>query len=515
MTNKDLLLLVQKLCHVDQTHCSVFLNTLCRLMAQAGVEQVPVTLHGLGTFTSHKHPEYIQEDPSNGRQTLYPPRITYRMQAEEIEESQDNILVQQLADTAKLPQSEATSFVEALVRTIVSKLEEGEEVEVHGLGSFRVVASRQGDIQRTAFTPDEQMKSAVNAPFSCFEPVVIKPANEESVPVVEEEEPIVDSSIIEPSDNEEPDSPSIPGDSLVIEEPIAQDVVNEVPAVPVAETLAEPEKNDEESPVDTDSEVEPIAQNAAAEPKDEITDQKKDEDSQRTHLINLLTVLLVIAIGALCWFIFQLEPEPVEAEVVDEQTELIAENDYEAGASSEVFFGEMNETADSVAEEINAAEEISSEANVSDGQSTAAVVEEKPLANTTADMGSNKPAETKPNNETTVDNQSIETKAPVQTPTVDTQAQSASYGRLKNADGSYATHTLEKGGRLTLVALEHYGDKFFWPYIFEVNKDKLKNPSLVQPGMVLYLPDPKVFGIDANDPESVSKAKAKARQYLQ
>ena len=42
-----------------------------------------IPLPGLGTFVSHKHPEYIANDPETGQQTLYPPRITYRMQVEE------------------------------------------------------------------------------------------------------------------------------------------------------------------------------------------------------------------------------------------------------------------------------------------------------------------------------------------------------------------------------------------------------------------------------------------------
>lgn len=83
-----------------------------------------------------------------------------------------------------------------------------------------------------------------------------------------------------------------------------------------------------------------------------------------------------------------------------------------------------------------------------------------------------------------------------------------------NADGSVATHKLQQGERLTLIALKYYGDKCFWPYIYEVNTDKIKSPSLVSEGMVLRLPDASYFGIDASNPKSVAKAKAKAAALL-
>lgn len=63
--------------------------------------------------------------------------------------------------------------------------------------------------------------------------------------------------------------------------------------------------------------------------------------------------------------------------------------------------------------------------------------------------------------------------------------------------------------RLTLIALEHYGHKAFWVYIYEYNKDKITNPNNIRIGTELVLPAPALYGIDAKNPESVAKAKAK------
>lgn len=60
--------------------------------------------------------------------------------------------------------------------------------------------------------------------------------------------------------------------------------------------------------------------------------------------------------------------------------------------------------------------------------------------------------------------------------------------------------------RLQVVALQKYGKKCFWVYIYLANKTIIKNPDKLEEGIVLYLPDPKTYDIDANNPESVSKA---------
>ena len=86
--------------------------------------------------------------------------------------------------------------------------------------------------------------------------------------------------------------------------------------------------------------------------------------------------------------------------------------------------------------------------------------------------------------------------------------------RMKDESGNFKTHKLEPGERLTLVALQYFGHKDFWPYIFDVNSDKLKSPSNVMSGMTLYLPDPSYFNIDVNDVLSLKKARQHGHDLL-
>jgi LysM repeat protein len=46
-----------------------------------------------------------------------------------------------------------------------------------------------------------------------------------------------------------------------------------------------------------------------------------------------------------------------------------------------------------------------------------------------------------------------------------------------------------KGDCLWNIAKQHYKDPFLWKKIYEVNKEKIKNPDLIYPGQKFVLPD--------------------------
>lgn len=84
---------------------------------------------------------------------------------------------------------------------------------------------------------------------------------------------------------------------------------------------------------------------------------------------------------------------------------------------------------------------------------------------------------------------------------------------LCDANGKPKIHVMKRGETLTQIAQKYYADACFWPYIVEVNKNKIKSPDKLQADMRLYLPDPKFYGINGNSPASVNKAKALGNKY--
>lgn len=73
---------------------------------------------------------------------------------------------------------------------------------------------------------------------------------------------------------------------------------------------------------------------------------------------------------------------------------------------------------------------------------------------------------------------------------------------------------IEAGSRLTLISLKYYGDKLFWVYIYEANKEVIKNPNNVPVGTFINIPSPELYGIDAKDKTSLSKAAALQTEIL-
>lgn len=64
-----------------------------------------------------------------------------------------------------------------------------------------------------------------------------------------------------------------------------------------------------------------------------------------------------------------------------------------------------------------------------------------------------------------------------------------------------------RGKTLRLIALDKFGSREFWIYIYLKNKDKIKNPDVVPMGLELVLPRKTEYAMDADNPEHVANAK--------
>jgi 5'-nucleotidase/UDP-sugar diphosphatase len=56
------------------------------------------------------------------------------------------------------------------------------------------------------------------------------------------------------------------------------------------------------------------------------------------------------------------------------------------------------------------------------------------------------------------------------------------------AFGQPRTVTVKSGDSLSRIAKRELGDADKWKAIYEANKDKIKDPDLIHPGLVLTLP---------------------------
>ena len=69
------------------------------------------------------------------------------------------------------------------------------------------------------------------------------------------------------------------------------------------------------------------------------------------------------------------------------------------------------------------------------------------------------------------------------------------------------TAKMSPGRTLRLIALDKFGDREFWVYIYMVNKDEIENPNVVPIGQVLELPHINEYPMNAENNEDIAKAK--------
>jgi hypothetical protein len=47
---------------------------------------------------------------------------------------------------------------------------------------------------------------------------------------------------------------------------------------------------------------------------------------------------------------------------------------------------------------------------------------------------------------------------------------------------------MHEASRLTWMAKRYYGDKAYWPYLYDANKDHIKDPSAIKVGTPIRVP---------------------------
>lgn len=82
------------------------------------------------------------------------------------------------------------------------------------------------------------------------------------------------------------------------------------------------------------------------------------------------------------------------------------------------------------------------------------------------------------------------------------------------ANGENVTETVQAGETFRTLALNHYGDKEFWVYIYLANKAANPDPNKLNAGKKVVIPSANSLSIDSKNPESLTKAKQLAHKTL-
>ena len=371
-------------------------------------------------------------------------------------------LVGLLSSKMNITKKEAETFLKEFFTVSTEVITSGEELRINGLGLFKPIwVEARGSINiqtgepveipghyKLSFIPDKVLREAVNAPFSSF-----------SVEVLNDHVPIEDMTAVPSQDiDENNDICNTENVELQDSKEIREKEEEDEPIEPAHEYIQEDKSADEESSESTVSsqEIEKF-QEEIIQPELETKVEEKEEDcyedylrksaSRKSFWWGVLSAFGIIIICLAGGIFFMGNDSPYVVK--------IGEYTLSLGKQS-IDSRPMNNNPESVVlpENKDTLSEMEKDSVLKDS-----VISASPLA------------------------------APEVKPVIE---------------------TIRSGVFLTTLARKYFGHKAFWVYIYEENKDVIKNHNQVPIGTRLTIPSASKYDIDANNRTSVEKAKALA-----
>ena len=371
-------------------------------------------------------------------------------------------LVGLLSSKMNITKKEAETFLKEFFTVSTEVITSGEELRINGLGLFKPIwVEARGSINiqtgepveipghyKLSFIPDKVLREAVNAPFSSF-----------SVEVLNDHVPIEDMTAVPSQDiDENNDICNTENVELQDSKEIREKEEEDEPIEPAHEYIQEDKSADEESSESTVSsqEIEKF-QEEIIQPESETKVEEKEEDcyedylrksaSRKSFWWGVLSAFGIIIICLAGGIFFMGNDSPYVVKI-GEYTLSLGKQSIDSRL--------MNNNPESVVlpENKDTLSEMEKDSVLKDS-----VISVSPLA------------------------------APEVKPVIE---------------------TIRSGIFLTTLARKYFGHKAFWVYIYEENKDVIKNPNQVPIGTRLTIPSASKYDIDANNRTSVENAKALA-----
>ena len=436
-------------------------------------------------------------------------------------------------------------FLRELFATIAQSLIEGDSVKVKGLGVFKVsdVSSRKSiDVntgqaieiaghKKITFTPDKSMAEAVNASFACFEAVVLDDdVTNEMIQEIDDEvaAPLADASSQSEAEElpaENAASAEEPIETVEVPEETAENTVTPPPfnisEIESGSTAPEPEPEEEAEepavavepePAEPVEESQPEPEVAEPEPEDvvileevpaeaaEAEESQPEPDGQETGVQPIADMP-------------QEQPEAAVDQQEDNSEELGGEEDsYDEDKHRRYRGRHRRHHSKSWYERNSFGLGFMAGALTGIAFAVAALLYLDNYGYIT--ITRNKIETVRPAKEEVVEIvDSIDTHMAADT--VASRTEAAVTESAKPADKpAVVTDTVRTGNFLSRMARRFYGNSHFWVYIYEENRAKITNPNNVPEGTVVVIPPAEKYGIDAQNPESVEKARRKEGQVL-
>ena len=358
-------------------------------------------------------------------------------------------LVALLAKSTGTTEALCDSFLRELLALGVEKLTSGNDFLVKGLGTFRQI---DGEV---VFEIDNSFADELNSAFDCFEPIELDDDFDEELFGEAEQETAQPTEPVQPTTEESEDElPPLPADEPETYEPQPEDISIDEPQVDEPDVLPPPipeEDRLQPSEVSVAVTEEPSTDETIKEADSDANTVTPDYDAEYGYDDDSSSSKprwQLFVYGIVCGIV-------------------VAVIAYFALA----YFGILPTTQ---------------EQNVVVDTQIPSVADDTVVIDTIYPI--------KPNAVDTVSAQDADEAKGVETE--------------KEPEAKPVTCKVKASTTLCDLARRYYGDYHFWIYIYQENREKIKDPNNLQSGIVLVIPPAEKYGIDANNQASIDKAAA-------
>ena len=409
-----------------------------------------------------------------------------------------------IAKQTEIEEAQVNAFLNQLIATIKDGLRKDKLVKISGLGTFKLqwVEPRKSvnistgepivieGYQKLSFTPEQSVKERINEPYADLAPMILDEQGNAIEGQMPKADPMqkFDEQALEIKDiladlgadltQEEPAATETKVDEPIVEsneESTVEESAAEIVETPTVETPEVEVPKVEGPEVETpEVEVPKVEEPKVETPKAaEVSSEKKSKEEKkekpfRGWLVAIITVLSLIILLFICGLFLQNKIEEwadmLNGKIGVEETML----DYEDYSSDAV-----SSTANTVVLSNDSAntEAVTDSATAENGDSSALAEDSKPLPKT-------------------------------------------DFYKERIYTEFIGFETVREGSRLTWIAKKFYDNKELWVFIYEANRDKIKNPSTVTVGTQLKIPALPDELSDPNNMKAQHLIKKLQEQYL-
>ena len=344
----------------------------------------------------------------------------------------------------------------------------------------------------------------------------------------------------------------------LIEEPLIEEPLIEEPSIHES-TIEEPQPPYDEPPIAETSQPQPLNGYSTYKPEDQMINYEKKRKKLLLWLFLIIPVCIILGIGVPMYIFLQWssgktwkenQPPDISNTVSTVNDNAALPFDDESSVEGDLQYPASNDqsTPDSESRKDEGSDEINRPTSTPTSTSTA-------TPTSTSTSTSTATSTTRQNEKTGIDwlapspdngkpevrradkpNQEIEarnreivinsrqsqsknaTKTPANSRSASAAPPSTTPAPATNAATSGKTLParvrMPAGSTLMQLAMDYYGDKVFWVYIYEHNKSRIKNYNNVPVGTELQLPAASTYNIDPNSAASKNRALQKQRELF-